>query len=319
MSGVGREFPSPSPITQHPSPFLPRAGRTHIMIQTQGPLRESYSYCRDVARRRAKNFYYSFVVLPREKSDAMCAVYAFMRYCDDIADEPGAPRDKRAMLAKWRESLDLAARGEYGGSRILPAFHDAVSRFDIPLEYFHELIDGATMDLSPSKFETFEQTYDYCYHVASVVGLVSIHIFGFDDPEAKRYAEACGIAFQLTNILRDLKEDAAMGRVYLPEEDLRAHNYSAGDLANEVYDRRFIDLMKFEVDRARGYYDSARPLLAMVHPSGRKGLQAMIGIYSGLLDKIESSGYNVFGKPISLSIARKVWIAGRALVGADLL
>ena len=214
-------------------------------------LRESYSYCREVAKRRAKNFYYLFVVLPRDKSDAMCAVYAFMRYCDDIADEPGIARDKQAMLAKWRASLDLAARRDYADSRILPAFRDAVTKFNIPLEYFHQLIDGATMDLTATKFETFEQTYDYCYHVASVVGLVSIHIFGFDDPEAKKYAESCGIAFQLTNILRDLKEDAGMGRVYLPEEDLRAHGYTAEDLASQVYDERFVHLMKFEVDRAR--------------------------------------------------------------------
>src|ERR1017187_7384776 len=117
------------------------------MIQTTDDLRESYRYCRGVARDRAKNFYYSFIVLPREKRDAMCAVYAFMRYCDDIADEPGIARDKEAMLAKWRAALDLAARGEYANSRILPAFHDAVTRYNIPLEYFHQLIDGATMDL----------------------------------------------------------------------------------------------------------------------------------------------------------------------------
>jgi len=168
----------------------------------------SYRYCREVAKRRARNFYYSFMVLPREKSDGMCAVYAFMRYCDDIADDPSVDGDKRRMLEKWRASLDRAARGEYEESRILPAFHDTMRRFDIPVEYFHQLIDGAAMDLSVEQYESFDELYEYCYKVASVVGLVCIHIFGFDSPEAKRHAEYCGIAFQLTNILRDLAEDA---------------------------------------------------------------------------------------------------------------
>ena len=172
-------------------------------------IEHSYRYCRNIARKRARNFYYSFIVLPRAKSDAMCAVYAFMRFCDDIADDPEIDGDRERMLAKWGESLVKGAEGDYGDSPILPAFHDTIRRFNIPIDYFQELIDGAAMDLRVDKYRTFDDLYDYCYKVASVVGLVCIHIFGFSSPKARNYAEFCGIAFQLTNILRDVREDAA--------------------------------------------------------------------------------------------------------------
>jgi len=275
----------------------------------------SYRYCREVARKRARNFYYSFIVLPRVKRDAMCAVYAFMRYCDDLADDPDLDLNRAEMLDRWRRSLDGDSSED---SLILPAFHDSLQRFDIPTDYFHQLIDGASMDLSIDHYETFDQLYDYCYKVASVVGLVCIHIFGFDSPDAKKYAEYCGIAFQLTNILRDLKEDAASGRVYLPEEDLHAFRYSADELASQVRDERFYKLMRFEVSRARGYYNAALPLLDMVHGSGRPGLCAMIEIYSSILNAIERNRYDVFHESISVPKTRKVAIAAKALVRSKL-
>lgn len=278
----------------------------------------SYRYCRDVARKRAKNFYYSFIVLPGDQRNAMYAVYAFMRYCDDIADDPDVNYDRCEMLERWRNSLDVSRRDDREESLILPAFHDTVRRFDIPLAYFHQLIDGAAMDLSVDRYETFDQLYDYCYKVASVVGLVCIHIFGFDSPDAGIYAEYCGIAFQLTNILRDVKEDAANGRVYIPEEDLRAFDYSAEELISGPRDDRFKRLMRFEVDRARQYYDAAMPLVKMVNGAGRPGLCAMIDIYLGILDRIESKRYDVFSHSISLSRAQKVAIAAKALVRSKL-
>ena len=284
------------------------------MNKSAAELSESYRCCRDIAKKRAGNFYYSFAVLPRAKREAMCAVYAFMRYCDDIADDPGLRSSREGMLEKWRESLELAARGQYGGSPILRAFHDTMLKFGIPAQYFHLLIDGAAMDLSVNRYHTFDQLYDYCYKVASAVGLVCIHIFGFDAPDAKQYAEYCGIAFQLTNILRDLKEDARMGRVYIPEDDLWAFDYSAEDLAHEVQDDRYYALMKFEVDRARDFYRAARPLVPLIHDSGRPGLCAMIGIYSGILDKIERNNYDVFASDISLSKTQKIAIAAKAVL-----
>lgn len=277
-------------------------------------LERSYRYCREVAKKRAKNFYYSFVVLPRVKSNAMCAVYAFMRYCDDIADDPAVAGDRERMLAKWGESLEKAARGDYSDSLILPAFHDTVKKFDIPLDYFHQLIEGASMDLSIDRYKTFDDLYSYCYKVASVVGLVCIHIFGFQSPAAHKYAEFCGIAFQLTNILRDIKEDASNGRVYIPEEDLWAFGYTANDLAEGISDDRFLRLMRFEVGRANDYYNAARPLLNMVDGSGRPGLCAMIEIYSSILKKIESSPEEVMSDYVSISKARKLSIAAKALM-----
>lgn len=289
-----------------------------MMSQTTSELELSYRYCREVAKKRARNFYYSFVVLPKEKRDAMCAVYAFMRYCDDIADDPSFKLDRGEMLEKWRRCLDSATVGSYGDSLILPAFHDALRKYEIPADYFHQLIDGASMDLSIDHYSTFDQLYDYCYKVASVVGLVCIHVFGFDSPDAKKYAEYCGIAFQLTNILRDLKEDAASGRVYLPEEDLRAFKYSAEELSSGVRDERFHKLMRFEVARARGYYNAALPLLDMVHGSGRPGLCAMIEIYSSILSAIERQHYDVFHNSISVPRTRKVAIAARAIMRSKL-
>src|SRR6266446_8273230 len=178
-------------------------------------LAESYAFCRHVARSRAKNFYYSFILLPREQRNAMCAVYAFMRYCDDLSDEPGASLEP---LERWRIALDHALAGQYDGHPTLPAFHDTVRRYRIPPQYFHEMIDGVSSDLHPRRIRTFEELYRYCYQVASVVGLTTIHIFGFEDPRALELAEKCGIAFQLTNIIRDVKEDEELGRVYLPDE-----------------------------------------------------------------------------------------------------
>lgn len=277
-------------------------------------LEESYRRCREIARDRARNFYYSFIVLPREKRDAMCAVYAFMRFCDDIADDDAYKHNRLAMLAAWRESIDQAMRGDYSAGPIMPAFHDTLTRFDIPPELFHELVDGAAMDLQATSYESFDQLYDYCYKVASVVGLVCIRIFGFDSPEAAKHAEFCGIAFQLTNILRDLKEDASMGRVYIPEEDLWAFGYEKDELIHGISDERFHRLMKFEVLRAKCYYAAALPLLDLVHPSGKPGLAAMISIYYSILDKIERSDYDVFGGEMSLSKERKLTIAAKALM-----
>ncbi len=284
------------------------------MISKSSELKESYRYCREISRKRAKNFYYSFMALPREKSDAMCAVYAFMRYCDDIADDPGVSGDRGRMLAKWGESLERAANGDYSDSLIIPAFQDTLRKFDIPAEYFHQLIDGASMDLRVNRYQSFDDLYMYCYKVASVVGLVCIHILGFNSPAAQKYAEYCGIAFQITNILRDVREDASNGRVYIPEEDLWAFGYSADDLVNGVSDERFLRLMRFEASRAQDYYNAARPLLQLVDSSGRPGLSAMIEIYSSILKRIQLSPGDVMTNYVSISKARKLSIAAKALV-----
>jgi phytoene synthase len=267
-------------------------------------LEQSYRHCRAVARRRAKNFYYSFLLLPRDQRNAMCAIYAFMRYCDDLSDEPGASKEP---LDRWRIALDRALAGQYDGHPTLPAFHDTVSRYRIPHQYFHEMIEGVSSDLQPRHIRTFDELYRYCYQVASVVGLTTIHIFGFDSPAALPLAEKCGVAFQLTNILRDVREDLDRGRIYLPQEDLI--RFGVSDLQAG---KPFIDLMRFEAARARAYYQESQPLLGMVHARSRSSLWALIEIYSRLLAKIEASNYDVLSRRIALSSLEKSWIVLRA-------
>ena len=272
-------------------------------------LDRSYAHCRAVARHRAKNFYYSFLLLPRAQRNAMCAVYAFMRYCDDLSDEPGA---SMAPLERWRIALDHALAGQYGGDPVLPAFHNTVKRYRIPRQYFHEMIDGVSSDLQPRHILTFDQLYRYCYQVASVVGMTTIHILGFDTPDALRLAEKCGVAFQLTNILRDVREDAERGRIYLPHEDLKRFSVRVEHLKADRQSPEFIALMRFEAARARAYYEAAQPLLGMVHKRSRSSLWALIEVYSRLLKKIEASHFDVLSRRIALSTAEKCWVVLRA-------
>jgi 15-cis-phytoene synthase len=272
---------------------------------------ESYEYCRRVARSRAKNFYYSFLLLSAQQRKAMCAIYAFMRYCDDLSDEPGA---NRASIDQWRSEMEGALNGQFSGHPVWPAFHHTVRRFGIPREYFREMIDGVASDLEPRRIETFDELYRYCYQVASVVGLTTIHIFGFDTQSALPLAEKCGVAFQLTNILRDIREDAEHGRIYLPAEDLRRFGVSEEELCSGNRTEPFLRLMRFEAGRARAYYDESRPLLDLIHPRSRPSLVALISIYSRLLERIERSNYDVFSRRVRLSPLEKSWIVVRALL-----
>lgn len=270
---------------------------------------QSYAYCTRVARQRARNFYYSFLLLSRPQRDAICAIYAFMRYCDDLSDDESRT-DRRQAIAHWNDELAAALHGNYSDHPVWPAFHDAVTRFQIPHEYFFDMIAGVSSDLDPRRIQTFDELYRYCYQVASVVGLTVIHIFGFESPEALPLAEKCGIAFQLTNILRDVKEDAELRRVYLPEEDLRRFGVT-DPLAN---DDPFRKLMRFEVGRAESYYRESAPLLGLIHRKSRPSLWALIEIYHRLLRRIERSGYDVIRRRISVPAPEKIWILMRALV-----
>ena len=276
-------------------------------------LARSYAHCRKVARARARNFYYAFAILPPAKRDAMCAVYAFMRHSDDVSDEPGLAPDRQAAMCAWRAALDDALRGEYGDDPVLPALHDTVRTCAIPPKLLHELIDGVEMDLTKTRYATFDELYGYCYRVASVVGLVCLYVWGFaGGEEALQRAEACGIAFQLTNILRDLKEDIERDRVYLPQEDLARFGYTETDLARGVMDDPFRALMRFEAERARAYYATAEPLAAMISPVSRPAFGVMYRIYRGLLERIEACDYDVFSRRVSVPKATKA----RLMAGA---
>ncbi len=269
----------------------------------------SYRHCREVARFRARNFYFSFVMLPASQRDAMCAVYTFMRYCDDLSDEPGATR---SAMNRWRDALIAALDGHPDENPVWPAFLDSVARYNIPHEYFFAMIEGVASDLGPVTIDTFSDLYGYCYRVASVVGLTTIHIFGFTSPDAIPLAEKCGIAFQLTNILRDVKEDAALGRTYIPAEDLQRFGVSAADLKEGRRSDNFGGLMDFEIDRARNYYRESAPLLKLIQPRTRRSLWTLITIYSRLLDRIAESKYDVLKRRISLPAVEKLRIVLRA-------
>jgi phytoene synthase len=275
-------------------------------------LAHSYAYCERLARREAGNFYHAFRLLPRSQRFAMCALYAFMRVADDLSDGPEPVGDKRRLLDDWRRQLDLALTGT-PTHPLHPAFAHTVAMFGIPRRYLVDVLDGVSMDLGPVRYDTFADLYPYCYRVASAVGLACIHVWGFDRPEATAHAEAAGIAFQLTNILRDLAEDAARGRVYLPREDLERFGYTEEQLRCGQRDDRFRALMRFEVERARSYYEAARPLAGMLRPAGRAVFLVMANTYRGLLDEIERRDYDVFSRRVRLSRWHKLWLALRAL------
>ena len=270
----------------------------------------SYRHARQTARARAKNFYYSFVLLDRQRRDSLCAIYTFMRHCDDLSDEPGATA---AALEHWRQQMVDALAHRFDANPLWPGFVDTVERFRIPHRYLHDMIDGVSSDLVRTRVETFDELYRYCYQVASVAGLCLVHIFGFREPRALELAGKCGIAFQLTNILRDAGEDFQMGRIYLPREDRERFGVDEASLGAAMVSEPLRALLTEYGRRARGYYDEARPLLELVTPSCRSSLWALIEIYSRLLERIEARRYEVLGGRIRLSTLEKSSVVARAI------
>jgi 15-cis-phytoene synthase len=282
---------------------------------------EAYAVCREIAKREAKNFYYAFRVLPQHKSDAMCAIYAFMRRADDIADDESIPLEqRRIVMTEWVEAWRASRNGAPTVDAVFLALNDAQRRFGIPDQLLEELVQGTTMDLDTIQastggvqtFATFEDLYRYCYLVASVVGLVCIRVFGYSDPRAEKFAEETGVAFQLTNILRDVKEDAARGRIYLPLEMLRQFNIPVErvrELASNAQmtenERRLLGEVG---QRAERYYRSADELLPLIDADSRAALWVLVTIYHDLLRKIQGSGYDVFRERISVPTPQKLWI-----------
>ncbi len=277
-------------------------------------LAASYVRCQRLARRAASNFYFSFLLLPRPKRQAMCALYAYLRRVDDLGDDEAldiATRQRR--LADLRENLHDALAGSTRDP-YLPALADTVARYDIPVPYLTAAIDGVTMDLAGTRYETFAELEEYCYRVASVVGLACIHIWGFHSPAALEPARRCGIAFQLTNILRDLKEDAARGRLYLPAEDLRRCGYTVAELEHGEVNQRFAALMRLEIERAEAHYAAAAELEPLLSPDGRRVFRAMAATYRRLLEKIKLRQAEVFERRIRLSWWEKLRIASAAVL-----
>jgi phytoene synthase len=286
-------------------------------------LDHAYAICRGVTRSAAKNFFYAFLVMPKEKRNALCAVYAFMRHADDLSDDAAMPPEQRwQKLEAWRDQFHQAMQGHATDDPVLFALADATQRFQIPVELFDQLVQGTMMDLqqsaggAPLTFATFDDLARYCYHVASVVGLISIRIFGYRDPQAEPLAERTGIAFQLTNIIRDVREDALLGRVYLPQEDLARFGRSVAELepsrlGNGFQAAVWADILRFEADRAREFYRAADELIPLINEDCQPALWTLVTIYRRLLDKIALKQYDVFRERVRLTVPEKLKILGK--------
>ncbi len=278
----------------------------------------AYTVCGRLTRHAARNFYLAFLLLPAEMRRSIYAAYAFSRRVDDIADGHAGAAHKQRLLDRCRADVRRAAAG--GARRWDPvtlALADAMDRHAIPPEYLLGLIDGMEMDLRVSRYPRFDDLFQYCYRAASLVGLICIEIFGYRGAEeARQHAIDLGIAMQLTNILRDVAEDATRGRVYLPGEDLAAFGVSEGQLSGRLASPAFRELMKFQVRRARGYFDRGRELLPLLDPGGRLCVQTLGAIYSRLLDLIEAREYDVLSGRVRISNPAKLKCALGAWVGA---
>jgi squalene synthase HpnC len=310
--------------------LLGRALVTHLVAKDPKPattppepadgVAQSYDECHRIARASHSNFYYAFFLLPKKRRDGLAALYAFMRLVDDVADEGHDLAAKQRGLAKWRAALDEAVNSNNaisisvlpGAAAVLPALVDTMRRYNMPARYLHDLISGAEMDLTVHSYATFDRLREYCYRVAGTVGLTCTHVFGFRDSRALDLAEKLGLAFQLTNIIRDVHDDYAMGRVYLPEEDLAQYNVSPGDFARAEATLGVRELLRFEADRAWQCYEEGAALLNLIEPESRPALWLLVHTYSALLARIEDLDYAVFGERVRLSKAEKLVFIAKA-------
>jgi 15-cis-phytoene synthase len=282
----------------------------------KGGLDADYTRCAEITRRSSSNFYYAFMLLPAERRRALHAVYAFCRFIDDIADDESS-HDAAALLKRWRDEVDRVYAGEPTRA-ISRALADSARNFNIPREHFDEIITGVEMDLTRNRYQTFEELRQYCYRVASAVGLICIEIFGYTNPAARDYAEKLGIACQLTNIMRDVKEDAQRNRIYLPLEDLARFDVSEEEILHSVYNDNFVRLMQFEAMRAQDFYREAEAALPAEDRGTLLTAEAMRMIYGALLDRIVRSNYRVLDRRHSLSAPLKLYLVGRAWASSRL-
>ena len=269
-----------------------------------------YRESREITRREAKNFYYAFLTLPQERRRAIYVAYAFCRYCDDAVDTTESADQKMTTLQELHASLSDAYTGRTGEPLFL-ALADVADRYDIPEEYFKQVIYGVESDLTKVRYQNFEELRSYCYQVASVVGLICLQIFGYKDDSAREYAVDLGLAMQLTNIARDVREDLGLGRIYLPQDEIAQFGYSEEALEASIVNEPFINLMRFQAQRARSYFDSGFKLLPYLSPRSRACPAVMGQLYSKVLQHIEAAEFDVFHHRIGLSKAEKLRVTAQ--------
>jgi len=261
-----------------------------------------------ITKKSGSNFYYSFLFLPKIQRRAIYTVYAFCRLVDDAVDSRPSHSEATEELSNWRKELDQCYHGQPShplSRELLPI----IRQFEIPQDYFQELLNGVEMDLIKNRYATFSELSEYCYRVASVIGLICIRIFGCDTQTVREHAIHQGMAFQLTNILRDLATDASRGRIYLPSDDLARFGYSEAELLSSTYNPAFVELMRFQAQRAKRYYEKAKALIPSEAQRALVASEIMGAIYENLLDVIEERQYRVFDQRISLSPTRKAYLA----------
>jgi phytoene synthase len=317
-------------VEKVPAPAV--VGAQHAAPSDHMNLAKSYAECHRIARASHSNFYHAFFLLPGSKRDALAALYAFMRLVDDVADEGADLAAKQRGLANWRAALDDAITGHEqhfdgnaamtspaatlgAAAEILPALVDTMQRYKMPARYLHDLISGAEMDLTVKTYPTFDRLREYCYRVAGTVGLTCTHVFGFRDARALDLAEKLGLAFQLTNIIRDVHEDHKLGRVYLPEEDLQRYGVSPADFGRSEPTLGVRELLRFESERAWQLYEEGSALLSLIDADSRGALWLLVHTYSALVGRIELLDFAVFGERIRLSKAEKMMFIAKARFG----
>lgn len=282
-------------------------------MTTAAEINQAYRHCTRVAKREAKNFYYAFITLPLKKRRAIYSAYAFSRLCDDIADDDSPVEVKVQRLKEVHKQLQECYAGRPDGP-IFTALSDVATEFHVPEEYFAEIISGVEMDMTWTRYRNFEQLRSYCYKVASAVGLICVQVFGYKRPEARDCAIDLGIAMQLTNIMRDVKEDAEMGRIYLPLDEIQAYGYSEQELLKGTTNQAFKDLMAFQAKRARQYFKNGGRLIPLLPVRSRACPAILAGIYSRLLDRIEKKDFMVLDGRVSLSSREKLFLMAKIWV-----
>jgi 15-cis-phytoene synthase len=277
---------------------------------------EAQAYCTAYTKESGSNFYYSFLFLPRARREAMYTIYAFCKMVDSAVDDPPSGSNPLQEIAQWREEVAAAYQGR-PSQPVTISLAAHLRQFDIPQSLLQELITGVEMDLTINRFADFSELYRYCYRVASVVGLICLKIFQTQSPAAEDYAVNLGLAFQLTNILRDLQVDAQQNRIYLPLEDLRRFGYREEDLLHQRSSAALVELVKFECGRARDYYQKSQEILESLPRSDQKALvvaEIMRGVYRRILQQIEDRNYQVFGPRIRVPPMQRLMIAGHVWI-----